>query len=188
MKILYLHGFNSSSNSNKAQIFKNSKFVKNSRVEVIFPNLPISPKEAIKDAMNLVKKHNFTISLIGSSLGGFYATYISDTYNLKSVNINPVVPNHLVNMKNLIGEHQNYQSNENYFFTQEMYNFLDRIKINKLENPQNHLALVQLEDKVLNHLKTMSYYKNGHLCAETEGSHEYIGFENKIPYILDFLL
>ena len=104
------------------------------------------------------------------------------------MNINPVVPSHLVNMKNLIGEHQNYQTNENYFFTQEMYNFLNQIKINKLKNPQNHLALIQLEDKVLDHIKTMSFYKDGHLCAEIEGSHEYIGFENKIPFILDFLL
>ncbi len=188
MKILYLHGFNSSSNSNKAQIFKNSKFVQNSKAEVISPDLPISPKEAIKDILNLVKKCNFSISLIGSSLGGFYATYISDTYNLRSVNINPVVPDHLENMKKLIGQHQNYQTNENYFFTQEMYNFLNRIKINKLKNPQNHLALIQLEDNVLNHIKTMSFYKDGHLCAEIEGSHEYIGFENKIPFILDFLL
>ncbi len=188
MKILYLHGFNSSSNSNKAQIFKNSKFVQNSKAEVIFPDLPISPKEAIKDILILVKKCNFSISLIGSSLGGFYATYISDIYNLRSVNINPVVPDHLESMKNLIGQHQNYQTTENYFFTQEMYNFLNQIKINKLKNPQNHLALIQLEDKVLDHIKTMSFYKDGHLCAETEGSHDYIGFENKIPFILDFLL
>ena len=96
MKILYLHGFNSSSNSSKAQIFKNSEFVKNLKTEIILPNLPVSPKEAIEDILKILENCNFNVSLVGSSLGGFYATYFSDTYNLRSVNINPVVPNHLL--------------------------------------------------------------------------------------------
>ena len=141
MKILYLHGFNSSSNSNKAQIFKNSEFVKDLNVEVIFPDLPISPEEAVEDISKILKNCNFNISLIGSSLGGFYATYISDIYNLKSVSINPVVPNHLSEMKDLIGKHQNFQTMENYYFTKEMYSFLNKIKINELNNPLNQCHL-----------------------------------------------
>lgn len=188
MKILYLHGFNSSSNSNKAQIFKNSEFVKDLNVEVIFPDLPISPKEAIEDISKILEKCNFNISLIGSSLGGFYATYISDIYNLKSVSINPVVPNHLSEMKDLIGKHQNFQTMENYYFTKEMYSFLNKIKIHELNNPLNHLSFVQLQDEVLNHFDTISYYKNSHLCIESLGSHKFNNFETKIPYILDFLI
>jgi predicted esterase YcpF (UPF0227 family) len=89
LKIIYLHGFNSSSNSKKAKIFKNSKFVVSSGIKVFFPDLPVSPKEAIKNILGLAKSCDFKVSLIGSSLGGFYSTYIADTYNLKSININP---------------------------------------------------------------------------------------------------
>ena len=117
MKILYLHGFNSSSNSSKAKTFKNSEFVKNLKNEIILPNLPVSPEEAIEDILKILENFNIKGSLIGSSLGGFYATYFSDTYNLKSVNINPVVPNHLLKMKSLIGKHQNFQTMKNYYST-----------------------------------------------------------------------
>ena len=75
MKILYLHGFNSSSNSSKAQTFKNSEFVKNLKNEIILPDLPVSPEEAIEDILKILENFNFKVSLIGSSLGGFYATY-----------------------------------------------------------------------------------------------------------------
>ena len=44
------------------------------------------------------------------------------------------------------------------------------------------------KDEVLNHFKTLSYYKNSNLCVEKDGSHEYKAFEEKIPLILDFLL
>jgi predicted esterase YcpF (UPF0227 family) len=188
LKIIYLHGFNSSSNSKKAKIFKNSKFVVSSGIKVFFPDLPVSPKEAIKNILGLAKSCDFKVSLIGSSLGGFYSTYIADTYNLKSININPVVPNHLKDMKDLIGNHQNYQTDESYLFSEEMYEYLHKIKIKKLKYPLNHLSLIQLEDEVLNHFKTLSYYKNSNLCVEKDGSHEYKEFEEKIPLILDFLL
>ena len=188
LKIIYLHGFNSSSNSKKAKIFKNSKFVVSSGIKVFFPDLPVSPKEAIKNILGLAKSCDFKVSLIGSSLGGFYSTYIADTYNLKSININPVVPNHLKDMKDLIGNHQNYHSDESYLFSEDMYEYLHKIKIKKLKYPLNHLSLIQLEDEVLNHFKTLSYYKNSNLCVEKDGSHEYKEFEEKIPLILDFLL
>jgi predicted esterase YcpF (UPF0227 family) len=188
LKIIYLHGFNSSSNSKKAKIFKNSKFVVSSGIKVFFPDLPVSPKEAIKNILGLAKSCDFKVSLIGSSLGGFYSTYIADTYNLKSININPVVPSHLKDMKDLIGNHRNYHSDESYLFSQDMYEYLHKIKIKKLKYPLNHLSLIQLEDEVLNHFKTLSYYKNSNLCVEKDGSHEYKSFEEKIPLILDFLL
>ena len=69
-----------------------------------------------------------------------------------------------------------------------MYEYLHKIKIKKLKYPLNHLSLIQLEDEVLNHFKTLSYYKNSNLCVEKDGSHEYKEFEEKIPLILDFLL
>ena len=69
-----------------------------------------------------------------------------------------------------------------------MYDFLNRIKIENLNNPLNHLSFVQLEDEVLNHFDTIAYYRNSHLCLESQGSHKFNNFESKIPYILDFLI
>ena len=96
MKIIYLHGFNSSSKSRKAQILKKSKLVRSLGIEIVLIDLPNSPKKAILQIEKIIVKNLKKVSLLGSSLGGLYATFLSDKYNLKSVTINPVVPSHLI--------------------------------------------------------------------------------------------
>ena len=101
MNLLYLHGFNSSPDSTKAIIFQSFVKKKNS-VGLLVPSLPISPKETILFLEEIIEENKKEISLIGSSLGGFYAAYLAEKYGLKSVLINPVVSSHLKNMKDLI--------------------------------------------------------------------------------------
>ena len=69
MKLLYLHGFNSSPESTKARIFSQF-FSKNIKAKVLIPNLPNSPKDTIELLSNIVEKENSKISIIGSSMGG----------------------------------------------------------------------------------------------------------------------
>ena len=107
MKIIYLHGFNSSSNSKKAQILKNSEIVKNLGFEIILIDLPNSPSKAIQEIEKVIKINSENVSLIGSSLGGLYASFLSNKYNLRSVTIIPVISSHLKNMKDLIGPQSN---------------------------------------------------------------------------------
>ena len=84
MKLLYLHGFNSSPESTKAKIF--SQFLsKNIKAKVLIPNLPNSPKDTIELLSNIVEKENSKISIIGSSMGGLYSSFISEKYKIKSV-------------------------------------------------------------------------------------------------------
>ena len=90
MNLLYLHGFNSSPDSAKAKIFQS--FVKKKKSKsLLVPDLPISPKETILLLEEIIKAHKKEVSLIGSSLGGFYAAYLAEKYKLKSVLINPVI-------------------------------------------------------------------------------------------------
>ena len=187
MKIIYLHGFNSSSNSKKAQILKNSEIVKNLGFEIILIDLPNSPSKAIQEIEKVIKINSENISLIGSSLGGLYASFLSNKYNLRSVTINPVIYSHLKNMKDLIGPQTNYYSNKKYKFTTEMFNELLRLKVETLEEPLNHLCLIKLKDEVLDHKKTINYFDKAIINIDRQGSHEYSDFESKIPLILDFL-
>lgn len=187
MKIIYLHGFNSSSKSKKAQILKNSKAIKNLGFEIYLIDLPNSPYKAISKIEKVIKNDSKDTSLIGSSLGGFYASYLSDKYNLKSVTINPVISLHLEKMEGLIGPQVNYHSNEEYEFTNDMFNELLNLKVKILREPLNHFCLVKLNDQVLDHKKTIGYFDKAIMSIDREGSHEFSDFESKIPSILDFL-
>ncbi len=186
MNLLYLHGFNSSPDSTKAIIFQS--FVKKTISEsLLVPSLPISPKETILLLEEIIEENKKEISLIGSSLGGFYAAYLAEKYKLKSVLINPVVSSHLKNMKDLIGEHENYNTGEKYFFSKSNFKELFDYKIKRFSIPLNQLFLLQLGDEVLDQKETLKYYKGSLFLVEDEGSHKFDNFEKYLPLIYDFM-
>ena len=186
MNLLYLHGFNSSPDSTKAIIFQSFVKKKNSE-SLLVPSLPISPKETILLLEEIIEENKKEISLIGSSLGGFYAAYLAEKYKLKSVLINPVVSSHLKNMKDLIGEHENYNTGEKYFFSKSSFKELFDYKIKRFSIPLNQLFLLQLGDEVLDQKETLKYYKGSLFLVEDEGSHKFDNFEKYLPLIYDFI-
>ncbi len=185
MNLLYLHGFNSSPDSTKAKIFQS--FVKKKKSKsLLVPDLPISPRESILLLEEIIKDHKKEVSLIGSSLGGFYAAYLAEKYKLKSVLINPVVSPHLKNMKDLIGEHENYNTGEKYFFSKSNFKELFDYKIRRFSIPLDQLFLLQLGDEVLDQKKTLKHNKDSFSLVEDEGSHKFENFEKYLPLIYDF--
>ncbi len=186
MNLLYLHGFNSSPDSTKAIIFQSFVKKKNSE-SLLVPSLPISPKETILLLEEIIEENKKEISLIGSSLGGFYAAYLAEKYKLKSVLINPVVSSHLKNMKDLIGEHENYNTGEKYFFFKSNFKELFDYKIRRFSIPLNQLFFLQLGDEVLDQKETLKYYKGSLFLVEDEGSHKFDNFEKYLPLIYDFM-
>ena len=186
MKLLYLHGFNSSPESAKAKIFK--KFISaQDKKNLIIPELPISPKDSINLLSEIIEKENQKISIIGSSLGGFYSSYLGNIYGIKNVLINPVVPEHLESMKDIIGEHSNYQSKEKYRFTESNYQELLDLKISELSFPMNHFCLVQLGDEVLDQKLTINYFRKSLVLIENNGTHQFEGFDRHLYMIYDFM-
>ena len=186
LKIIYLHGFNSSSESKKSKIlesyFKGEKFI-----NFESPNLNTSPSRAISQIEKIINKSSRRLCLVGSSLGGLYATFLADKYNLRSVTINPVVRNHISGMKDLVGSHKNFHTDEEYEFTVKDYMDLQKLGLKKLKNPLNHLCLIKMSDEVLDHNKTFLYFSKSYVLSEKEGNHGYDDFFEKIPLILDFM-
>ena len=186
MNLLYLHGYNSSPDSTKAIIFRSFVEKKNSE-SLLVPSLPISPKETILLLDEIIEENKKEISLIGSSLGGFYAAYLAEKYKLKSVLINPVVSSHLKNMKDLIGEHENYNTGEKYFFSESNFKELFDYKIRRFSIPLNQLFLLQLGDEVLDQKETLKYNTGSLFLVEDEGSHKFDNFEKFLPLVYDFM-
>ena len=124
-KILYLHGFASSADSTKALKLKeyiNSNYLK---TEIVIPDIENNIAHAVKQIDNLIKELSPS-GLIGSSLGGFYATYFSEKYNLKCVGINPAVMPP-ADMSQYLGENKNYSTDEKFIITQEQLDLLAKM-------------------------------------------------------------
>ena len=185
LKIIYLHGFNSSAESKKSKIL--DSYLEESLFNFESPNLKTSPKKAISQIEEIIKKSSKRICVIGSSLGGLYATFVADKYNLKSVTINPVVENHIIGMKDLVGIHKNFHSNEEYEFTTKDYSDLQKLGLKNLKSPLNHFCLIKMSDEVLDHNLTHRYFSKSYILSEKGGNHSYKDFFEKIPLILDFM-
>ena len=186
LKIIYLHGFNSSAESKKSKIL-DSYLEKEKLINLESPNLNNSPKKAIFQIEKIIRESSSRVCLVGSSLGGLYATFVADKYNLKSVTLNPVVTNHISGMRDLVGSHKNFHSDEEYEFTLKDYLDLQKLGLEKLKKPLNHFCLIKMSDEVLDHNVTFAFFSKSYVLSEKGGNHSYDDFFEKIPLILEHM-
>ena len=184
--ILYLHGFASSSNSNKAKILSSyiSKISSNSKLMI--PNLDNNFKKAISQIELLIKNSDQPISFIGSSLGGYFAAYFASIENAKAILINPAIPP-LKGFDEYLGENKNYSTGQKFLIEEEDIKFLRQLLTKKYLNKENTLVLMESGDDVLEYKKTSKYFEGCHIDIVFGGSHSYESMGGKLKKISNFL-
>lgn len=186
MHIIYLHGFCSSIASFKAQLVKN--YIEQSENHTLFLiDLPHSPAEA----MSLVETHIASLGdkpwgLVGSSLGGFYATYLSQKYAKKGVLVNPAVEAHLL-LERVLGENKNYHTGELFEFTEKHLKELEMLHVPSIKQAKKLLLLTQTGDEVLDFQKGVDYYQGSEQVVLEGGDHGFSDYGNYLDKTFDFL-
>ena len=181
--ILYIHGWNSYKDARKAVLLKNEiNSSKNFEVDSI--TLKSHPKEAIQQLSNYIEEHKVQrkVHLIGSSLGGYYATFLSEKYNLKAAMINPAVWAYKI-FKNDMGANENLNTGEKYFIDDFWVQSLQDIFIESITG-KNYLVLLQTGDQTLNYKFAKQYFEGSNLIIDEGGSHSFENLELKIPEML----
>lgn len=184
--ILYFHGFASSSNSNKAKILKKyiSKNYKNA--EIIIPDIDNNFKLAVNQIHELIDSAKHPIVFIGSSLGGYYASYFSSKFKTKSVLINPAIPP-LEDFEMYLGENENYSTGEKFIITPEDIRYIRKMSYKKYSNAENTYVLLESGDEVLNYKETTKYFSGSYLDIIYGGSHSYESLDEKLKNIVNFI-
>ena len=184
--ILYFHGFASSSNSNKANVLKKyiSKNYKNT--EIIIPDLNNKFKLAVSQINELINSAKYPIVFMGSSLGGYYASYFSTKLKTKSVLINPAIPP-LNDFEMYLGENENYSSGEKFIITPEDIKYIRKMSYKKYANAENTYVLLESDDEVLNYKETAKYFSGSYLDIIYGGSHSYESLDEKLKSIVNFI-
>jgi predicted esterase YcpF (UPF0227 family) len=186
--VLYLHGFLSSPQSKKAQQTLRYCVRRGMGENVLIPQMRFGPAQTMAELRALVESQDRRrLVLIGSSLGGFYATYLAEEYGFPAVLINPAVRPFELWQEHL-GRHRNYYTDEIHTVTKKHIEELKELDRSQLQYPRNYMVLLQSGDEVLDYTQAREKFESSRCIVRENGSHSYEDFADELPAIFDFLL
>jgi predicted esterase YcpF (UPF0227 family) len=186
--LLYLHGFRSSPQSTKARTVAAWIAREHPRVVWRCPQLPPSPREAMRLALDLVDGWPAGRSaVVGSSLGGFYATALAERTGCRAVLLNPAV-DPARDLAKYIGEITAWHSDERFYFRAEYVDELREIAPPAhLTRPERYFAVIAKGDEVLDWREMSARYAGCRVELLEGGDHALSGFEAQLPGVAGFL-
>lgn len=185
--LLYIHGFLSSPFSHKAQQVQAWLADNRPDIDYACPALTAYPDQALARLEALVEERlPEDIYLLGSSLGGFYATHLAEKYNLRSVLINPAVAPHRLISEYLDRDLKNYHTDEHYRLGSEHIDTLRALDRDRLQYPANFWLMVQTGDETLDYRQAVAKYRGCRQLVEEGGDHSFQNFDRWLPGILEF--
>ena len=187
--LLYLHGFRSSPQSFKARWM--ADWVARHRPDLVWacPQLPPSPAAALAGIRQLTAHWPVaTSAVIGSSLGGFYATVIAEERGWRAVLVNPAV-DPARDLAAHIGRQTMYHAaDESFDFRAEYVAELAAMSPGPaLKRPADILAIVAKGDEVLDWREMTARYAHGPLKLVAGSDHGLSDFEAHVPDLLRHL-
>lgn len=182
--IIYLHGFMSHPQSAKATAL--GEALKPLNCSYHTPFLPVHPQQAIELIDTLIRQcQPEPITLIGSSLGGFFATYFTEKYQIKSVLINPVVHAHEI-LDIFYGLQTHPHTGETFVVDEQDRQHLLPYDTRTINYPDKYLVYLQTGDEILDYRLATELYKACDLVVIKGGNHRFKNFDAIIPEILRF--
>ncbi len=186
--LVYVHGFLSSPGSHKALLTKRWLSEQRPSVNYCCPYLSPYPTEAkaqLHALMSSLKGEH--IGFIGSSLGGFWSTWLVENYGHKAVLINPSVrPYELIGRIEGLPQH-NFYTQDSYVMTAEHAREYKEAYQPQLKNQEAYWLMVQTGDETLDYRLAVERYQGCRQRVVEGGDHSFQGFEHQLEDILSFL-
>jgi predicted esterase YcpF (UPF0227 family) len=187
--VLYLHGFRSSPKSFKARVVHQRMAQLGRAQQLICPQLPASPKAAMELVLTLAERHQAKgenkLAVIGSSLGGFYATWLAERFGCRAVLINPAV-DPLKDLEKHVGVTTAWHSDEPFEFKREYIDELADLKVEKITRPERYFLLAATGDEVLDYRDMVAHYAGARQHVIEGSDHAVSEFEQYVDEVLDF--
>lgn len=186
--LLYLHGFRSSPRSAKARLVQQRMATRHPGVTLWTPQLPPSPREAMALVMQgIADWPRARMAVIGSSLGGFYATWVAEQTGCRAALLNPAVePTR--DLAKYIGEQTSWHDPEDHFFFRpEFIDELRALHCPSLTRPERYYALIAKGDEVLDWREMTGRYPGVHLRLLEGSDHALSEFADYLDEVLAFL-
>jgi predicted esterase YcpF (UPF0227 family) len=185
--LLYLHGFRSSPRSYKARVVHERMAGLGRAHELICPQLPASPRAAMALVLTLAERHAGNLAIIGSSLGGFYATWLAERFGCRAALVNPAV-DPLNDLDKHVGVTTAWHSNEPFEFRREYIDELADLKVAAVTRPERYFLLAATGDEVLDYRDMTAHYAGAHQHIIEGGDHAVSNFAQYVDEVLAFCM
>jgi predicted esterase YcpF (UPF0227 family) len=186
--LVYLHGFNSAPQSVKGQMLARAAAALPDPPRFHLPQLSHRPAQAMRDVCEWIERQALPageLALIGSSLGGFYATYLAEKYDARAVVVNPAIRPY-EDLLPYAGRQRNLYTGEEYEVTPAHFDELAALAVTRITKPHRYFLLVRTGDELLDWQKAASFYAGANQYVAGGGDHGWTDFGAEVESVLRF--
>lgn len=184
--ILYLHGFRSSPLSFKARLIAERMAVLGRSNEFVCPQLPASPRDAIAIASGIASTVAAEkLTLVGSSLGGYYATWLAEQAGCRAVLLNPSVKPPRT-LEKYVGTSTTFHTGEPFEFRPEYVDELKALAVERITRPERYFLIAATGDEVLDWREMVAHYPGAKQFVIQGSDHGISEFADYLGQVLAF--
>ncbi len=183
--IVYLHGFRSSPQSRKAQLLRERLHQRGLADQYVCPALPASPRMASELALFAARaKSPDRVALVGSSLGGYYATWVAERLGCRAVLLNPAITP-ARDLQAHIGRQPVFFNEDEIDFRPE---YIDELRAldSGVTRPERYFLIAATGDTVIDYRMMVAKYHGARQRVIDGGDHELSDFAQYVDEVLSF--
>ena len=182
--ILYIHGFASSGKGIKAELLRD--FFTENGEKFLSPSLSFIPHLSVSTLENIIEVCDEEITLMGSSLGGYYAIYLAQKYALKAILINPsIFPQQT--LQKVMGSNKSfYDESFSFSWDESLVDSLQFYAVDTID-PKLYFLLTQKGDEVLDYTEATKKLSGARIITQEGGNHSFLDIDKYFDQILDFI-
>jgi predicted esterase YcpF (UPF0227 family) len=156
--------------------------------DFICPQLPASPAKAMELALSLVDGVPAEeLAIVGSSLGGYYATWLAERLGCRAVLLNPaIVP--LKDLDKHVGVTTAWHSDEPFEFRREYIDQLRALAVDKVTRPERYFLIAATGDEVLDYRDMLAHYPGARRTVIEGSDHAISGYRDHVADVVGFCL
>jgi len=184
--LIYIHGFNSSPASHKARLLRERCAAMGCESLFSSPALPDLPSAAIELLQSEVLSYpSAAVTLIGSSLGGYYATWLAEKYGVRAVVVNPAIRPY-IGLRAYLGPQQNLYTGAKYTLTERHLHELEALRIAAPTRLERYYLMVTTGDEVLDYREAVRWYTGAKQLVIEGSDHGFADFGDHVDSVLSF--
>lgn len=183
-RLVYLHGFRSSPASFKARMIGERMEALGLAERFLCPQLPASPRRAMSLVLDgLVLRRED--ALVGSSLGGYYATWLAERLGCRAVLLNPAI-RPAQGLSAYTGPQTMYHSDEPFDFRPEYLEELRELEVPAITAPDRYFLVAAKGDELLDWRDMVAHYPGARHCVIEGSDHGLSDFSLYLDAVLAF--